>query len=161
LQTFVGGGEERGALENVATVLRNHVGTNAARGDFGVDGARLITDLLEHHLVEVALHAAVALDAVQRHAIDLEGGVAAVGSMDREVAMLHARCAPTSGSASRAPGSIAPSDGMLRPVGTASRTCRDMTTCCTAVWTSTTGDCPETLTVSSSAPTFRSALTWR
>ena len=65
---------------------------------------------------------------------------------------------PTSGSASRAPGSSAPSVGMLRPVGTASSTCRLSTTCCTAFCTSTTGEAPETVTVSSSAPTRRSAL---
>ena len=57
-----------------------------------------------------------------------------------------------------APGSRAPSDGMLRPVGTASSTCRVSTTCCTALCTSTTGDAPVTLIVSSSAPTFISPL---
>jgi len=37
------------------------------------------------------LHAAIALEAVEGHAVDLEGGVAAVGTANREVAVLHAR----------------------------------------------------------------------
>ncbi len=65
---------------------------------------------------------------------------------------------PTSGRARRAPTINAPSVGTLRPVGTASSTCLDRTVCCTALWTSTTGDCPVTFTVSSSAPTRRSPL---
>ena len=65
---------------------------------------------------------------------------------------------PTSGSARRAPVSMAPSVGTERPVGTASSTARLSTCCCTAVEVSTTGDCPDTVIVSSSEPTFMSPL---
>src|SRR5476651_2140363 len=47
---------------------------------------------------------------------------------------------------------------MVCDVGTASSTSRDRTCAFELLWTSTTGDWPETVTVSSIAPTFRSAL---
>ena len=42
--------------------------------------------------------------------------------------------------------------------GTASSISRFSTCALTLLWTSTTGDSPETVTVSSTVPTFRSAL---
>ena len=48
---------------------------------------------------------------------------------------------------------------MVFALGTASSTSRDSTCVFWLVCTSTTGDEPETVTDSSSAPTFRSALT--
>ncbi len=58
------------------------------------------------------------------------------------------------------PTSVAPTDWMLRPpVGTASSSACGSTCCVTACCTSTTGDAPDTVTVSSSAPTRSSALT--
>src|SRR5579864_2627546 len=47
---------------------------------------------------------------------------------------------------------------MVCAVGTASSTSRGSACSFVFVWTSTTGDPPETVTVSSTAPTFRSAL---
>ena len=66
---------------------------------------------------------------------------------------------PTSGSASRAPGISALRVCTLRPVGTESSTARLITVCCTALCTSTTGACPDTVIVSCSEPTFSSAFT--
>ena len=79
--------------------------------DFGVDGAGLVADFLEHHVVEVALHAAVALDAVQ-----VMPSTWKVVSRPSDPCTVRSRFCmpevpPTSGSASRAPGSIAPSVG--------------------------------------------------
>jgi hypothetical protein len=48
---------------------------------------------------------------------------------------------------------------MVRAEGTASSTSLGSTCDFALELTSTTGDCPETVTDSSSAPTFRSALT--
>ena len=45
-----------------------------------------------------------------------------------------------------------------RPVGTLSITSRVTTTCCLVFWRSTTGDWPETVIVSATLPTCRSAL---
>ena len=47
---------------------------------------------------------------------------------------------------------------MLRPVGMTSIASRSSVAVCAAVVTSTTGDAPVTVTVSSSEPTARSAL---
>src|SRR4029450_2793790 len=47
---------------------------------------------------------------------------------------------------------------MVWAVGTASSTSRGMTCALLLLCTSTTGDSPDTVTVSSTAPTFRSAL---
>src|SRR5712692_2199696 len=66
---------------------------------------------------------------------------------------------PTSGALRVTPVSVAPMAQMLRPVGTASSRSRDRTCCCVALFTSTIGDAPVTVTVSSSAPTLISALT--
>ena len=51
-----------------------------------------------------------------------------------------------------------PTAWMLRPVGIASSTSRVITVRVVMFCTSTTGDSAETVIVSSSAPTFRSAL---
>ena len=48
---------------------------------------------------------------------------------------------------------------MFRAAGSASMTSRVMTVCLVTLCTSTSGVAPETVIVSSSAPTFRSALT--
>ena len=93
LEAAVGARKECRALEGVAAVLGNHVGPHAPGGHLSADRARLVADFLEHGVVEVTLHAAVALEAVEGHAVDLEGGVAAVGTVNREVAVLHARSA--------------------------------------------------------------------
>ena len=47
----------------------------------------------------------------------------------------------------------------VRPVGMASMTSLLITRCCVTLWTSTIGDSPVTVIVSSSAPTRSSALT--
>ena len=65
----------------------------------------------------------------------------------------------TSGVPMITPGTSAAAVCAVRPVGTASRTSRLRTCDLAAVWMSTTGDEPETVTVSSSAPTVISALT--
>src|SRR6266850_1892246 len=57
------------------------------------------------------------------------------------------------------PVSVDPTAQMFRPVGSASSRSRDRTCCCVALFTSTIGDAPVTVTVSSIAPTFRSAFT--
>ena len=51
-----------------------------------------------------------------------------------------------------------PTAWMLRPVGSASRTSRVITTRCVMLCVSTMGDSPVTVSVSSSVPTFRSTL---
>jgi hypothetical protein len=51
-----------------------------------------------------------------------------------------------------------PTAWMLRPVGSASRTSCVITTRCVMFDVSTIGDSPVTVNVSSSVPTFRSAL---
>ena len=65
---------------------------------------------------------------------------------------------PTSGALSEMPVSVDPTAQMFRPVGSASSRSRDSTCCCVALFTSTTGDAPVTVTLSSSAPTRSSAL---
>ena len=90
LQRVVGGRGEQCALEGVAAVAWDHVRAHTTGRSLGVDAARLVGNLLEHHLVEVALDAAVPLDAVQDHAVNHEGHVAAVRPVDRDVAILHA-----------------------------------------------------------------------
>ena len=65
---------------------------------------------------------------------------------------------PTSGALRVTPVSVEPTAQMLRPVGTASSRSRDSTCCCVALFTSTTGESPVTVTVSSMAPTRSSAL---
>ena len=110
--------------------------------DFGVDGARLVADFLEHHLVEVALHAAVTLDAVEGHAVDLEGRVAAIRSVNREVAVLHAGGAADIGKGeTRARQHARPATECCARSGRRRAPARLITSCCTAVCTSTTGDC--------------------
>ncbi len=47
----------------------------------------------------------------------------------------------------------------VRPVGIESMTSRFTTACWRVFWTSTRGDCPDTVTVSSTVPTRSSALT--
>ena len=67
---------------------------------------------------------------------------------------------PTSGADFWTPAMRVPTDWMLRPpVGTASSSSLRRTCCWAALWTSTTGVWPETVTVSSMAPTRISALT--
>ena len=66
---------------------------------------------------------------------------------------------PTSGALNEMPFSVDPTAQMFRPVGSASSRSRDRTCCCVALFTSTTGDAPVTVTVSSSEPTFISAVT--
>src|SRR5438309_2347802 len=67
---------------------------------------------------------------------------------------------PTSGCDCVTPTSVAPIDWMLRPpVGTASSSACGSTCCVTACCTSTTGDAPDTVTVSCRSPTRSSALT--
>ena len=56
------------------------------------------------------------------------------------------------------PGTIMPTDMMLRVEGSASMRSRVSTCVRVACVTSTSGVCPETVIVSSSAPTFRSAF---
>src|SRR6185503_8310985 len=65
---------------------------------------------------------------------------------------------PTSGALSEMPLNVDPTAQMLRPVGSASSSDRDSTCCCVALFTSTTGEAPVTVTVSSSAPTRNSPL---
>ena len=65
---------------------------------------------------------------------------------------------PTSGSARRAPVSMAPSDGIAAAGRDRVEHARLSTCCCTAVDVSTTGDWPDTVIVSSRAPTFMSPL---
>ena len=70
-----------------------------------------------------------------------------------------AREPPTSGDDSVTPTTSWPSPWIVLPVGTASSTSRESTCVFWLLWTSTTGEEPETVTDSSSAPTFMSALT--
>ena len=56
------------------------------------------------------------------------------------------------------PGTSDPTDWMFRALGIESMRSRVITCCRAVFWTSTTGDSPDTVTVSSSAPTRRSAL---
>src|SRR5436309_3416290 len=56
---------------------------------------------------------------------------------------------PTSGALRVTPVSVEPTAQMLRPVGTASSRSRDSTCCCVALFTSTTGESPVTVTVTS------------
>ena len=65
---------------------------------------------------------------------------------------------PTSGVPCRTPGDSTPIDMTLRETGSVSMTSRVMTCVRDACCTSTCGVSPETVMVSSSAPTFRSAL---
>ncbi len=57
------------------------------------------------------------------------------------------------------PGISTPRFWNERPVGTLSITSRVTTTCCCVFCRSTTGDWPDTVIVSATLPTFRSALT--
>ena len=66
--------------------------------------------------------------------------------------------APPPPTAMDVPGIMMPTAWMLRPVGIASITSRVITVRVVMLWVSTTGDSAETVIVSSSAPTFRSAL---
>ena len=59
----------------------------------------------------------------------------------------------------RTPGDSTPIDMTLRETGSVSMTSRVMTCVLDACVTSTCGACPDTVTVSSSAPTFKSAFT--
>ena len=65
---------------------------------------------------------------------------------------------PTSGMLNAMPMTSWPRPWMVRPVGSASSVSRLSTWVWTVLWTSTMGDAPETVTVSSSAPTLMSAL---
>ena len=78
------------SAEAVAALFGNHVQPHAAARDVGADGRRLIRHLLVHRVVEVALHLAVALEAVHRHAVDHHGVVGGALTVHRHVG-LHGR----------------------------------------------------------------------
>src|SRR5712691_928134 len=59
---------------------------------------------------------------------------------------------PTSGALSEMPFSVDPTAQMFRPVGSASSRSRDRTCCCVALFTSTIGDAPVTVTVTGASP---------
>ena len=69
-----------------------------------------------------------------------------------------AREPPTSGTLSDTPTTSWPTLWMVRPVGMESSVSRERTVVRAVLCTSTTGDWPDTVTDSSSAPTFMSAL---
>ena len=142
------------AAEPVAALARNHVQAHAAGRRVGADAGGLVAHLLVHRVVGVALHGAVGLQAVDHHAVDHDGVVGGGHPVRGHVGLLHgARAADVRQVQVDADDELA--DALDRAAGrNASIASRSSTCVCTAVVTSTTGDSPVTVIVSSSAPTF-------
>ena len=77
------------AGEAVAAFARDHVQPHAARRRVGVDAGGLVAHLLAHRLVDVGLHGAVELQAVDRHAVDHDGVVRRRHAVRGHVGLLH------------------------------------------------------------------------
>ena len=81
--------EEQAAARLVAAVARNHVESHAAAGDVGRRAARRVDHLLAHRAVEVALHRAVDVDAVDHQPVYLHRRLRRAGAVRRHVGLLH------------------------------------------------------------------------
>ena len=147
------------AAEAVAALARNHVEAHAAGRGLGADPRGLVADLLVHRVVEVALDGAVGLQAVDHHAVHQHRDVGRGHAVRGHVGLLHrARAAGVRQAQVDADHELA--HALDAAAGRNRR--RSPRGRGPAVWaavvTSTTGEAPVTVIVSSSAPTRRSAL---
>ena len=142
--------EEGLTAHHVAAVLGYEVHAHAASRHLGAKRRPSAPSLPERSLVVVRLHVA---PRVHADAVHFDRGVGADRPVHGEPLLRAAARAATFDSLTFTPGTSAPSAAYVRPVGTASSTLRGMTADFCVLWTSTSGEPPDTVIVSSSDPT--------
>ena len=80
---------EQAAIEDVAAITRNHVQTDSAARDVGRGTRCRVNHFLAHRAVEIVLHGAVAVEAVDHQTVDLHGRLRRAEAMRRHVGLLH------------------------------------------------------------------------